>query len=101
MKTIQGTPKFDSIFLGEVTLNLLAYPDVHMTATAGYIDSKTGKRFGSTQFTGGWSQATLTKLNELLDEMEHDVASQVFESGSTIHGGGQDAYPTSDGIPQL
>jgi hypothetical protein len=101
VKTVQGTPKFDSIFLGEITLNLLAFPDVHMTATAGYIDSKTGKRFGSTQFSSGWSQATLTKLNELLDEMEKDVAAQVFEGGTPIRGGGQDAYPTSDGIPQL
>jgi hypothetical protein len=101
VKTVQGTPRFDSIFLGEVKLNLLAFPDIHMTATAGYIDSETGKTFGSTQFTTGWSQATLTKLNELLDEMEQDVASQVFRDGSTIRGGAAPALPTSDGIPQL
>lgn len=101
MKTVSGTPRFDSIFLGEVNLNLLAFPDVHMTATAGYIDSKTGKKFGSTQFTGGWSPTTLTKLNEFLDEMERDIAAQVFDGPSPIRGGGQDVYPTSDGVPQL
>lgn len=101
MKTVKGTPKFDSIFIGEVKLNLLSFPDVHMAVTAGYMDSETGKTFGSTQFTTGWSQSTLTKLNELLDEMEQDIASQVFMEGSTIRGGAAPALPTSDGIPQL
>jgi hypothetical protein len=101
MKTVKGTPRFDSIFIGEVKLNLLAFPDVHVTATAGYMDSETGKTFGSTQFVSGWSQTTLNKLNDLLDEMEQDIASQVFKEGSPIRGGVAPASPTSDGVPQL
>lgn len=100
MKTIAGKPKFDSVFLGEVRLGLLSYPQVHMEVTAGYSDSKSGQRFGSLSLLGGWSPATLAKLGEFLEALEQDVASMVFE-GTTIDSGQVTASPTAGGIPEL
>jgi hypothetical protein len=100
VKTVQGRPKFDAIFLGEVTLNVLAFPDVHLSVTAGYIDSKSGRRYGSMTKLGGWSPETLRKLNDFLEALEVDVAAEVFDGGAT--GGGQEPLTTTtDGIPGL
>ena len=100
MKTVQGKPKFDAIFLGEIQLNVLSFPDIHLSVTAGYIDSKTARRYGSMNKLGGWSPETLRKLNEFLESVELDVAAEVFDGGAT--GGGQEPLTTTtDGIPGL
>ena len=100
MKTIGGRPRIDSIFLGEIQLNVLAYPDIHLSVTAGYLDSKTGRRYGSTTKHGGWSPETLKRLASFLEAVEEDVAADVFEGGSTGSGPEPIATPT-DGVPGL
>lgn len=101
MRTVHGTPRFDSVYLGEVKVELVNFPQVHMTVVAGYADSKTNQRYGSLTLLGGWRPETLAKLGEFLDALEQDVASLVFEGVSTTGGGADTAEPTSDGIPQL
>jgi hypothetical protein len=100
LKTVSGTPKFDSIFLGEIQIDLLASPDIRMQATAGYLDSKTGRRFGSTNKLGSWSPETLLRLNALIESIETDVAADIFEGVAT--GGGLTTIATPiDGVPGL
>lgn len=100
MKTVSGSPKFDSIFLGEIQIDLFAVPDIRMQATAGYVDSKTGRRYGSMTKLGTWSPETLLRLNALIESIETDVAAEVFEGVTT--GGGQDPIATPmDGVPGL
>jgi hypothetical protein len=100
LKTISGAPKFDSIFLGEIQIDLHATPDIRMQAVAGYLDSKTGRRFGSTTKMGSWSPDTLLKLNALIESIETDVAADIFEGVAT--GGGDRTIATPiDGVPGL
>ena len=100
MKTGSGKPSFDSIFLGEIRIDLLAQPDVFVQVVAGLMNSTTGRRFGSIQKRSGWSPNTLQKLAALLEAVEEDVAAEVFDGGSTSGGGGS-IDTTTDGIPGL
>lgn len=100
MRTVKGTPKIDGIFLGEVKLNLLNFPDVHMEAVVGYVESETGRRLGSTTKLGGWSQETLNRLNAFLESLEQDVATDLLSSATTASGSGVAPY-TADGVPAL
>lgn len=100
MKTLLGRPKFDAIFLGEIQLDVLAHPDIHLRVVAGYVDSKTGRRYGSMNKLGGWSSETLKRLDAFMEAVELDVAAEVFSDGAT--GGGLDPIATpTDGIPGL
>jgi hypothetical protein len=100
MKTIGGVPKIDALFIGEVRIDLLAFPDVNLAATIGYVDSKSGRRLGSVQRMTAWSPATMLALNALIDSMEQDVANDLFVGGTA--GSGLEApAPTSDGVPGL
>lgn len=100
MKVVFGKPKFDSVFLGEVKVSVLTYPQIYMTVVVGYQESKTGQRFGSLSLDGGWSPATMAKLEAFLMALQDDVAGLVFEDG-TIPGGQGAATPTSSGVPEL
>ena len=101
MKTVQGTPRINAVYIGEIQLDLLSYPDVHMSATVGYVDTGTGRRFGSFNKLGGWSQKTLQALNTFIEALEEDAANDVFVEGSTSHGGPEPEAATSDGVPGL
>lgn len=99
MKTISGTPKIDSIFLGEIHIDLLG-ADVSMRVVVGYQDSKSQRRLGSTTKMAGWSTDTIQKLQVFIESVENDVANELFETGTT-GGGDSGVSPTTDGIPQL
>ncbi len=101
MKTVSGTPKINAVFLGEINIDLLSVPDVHMVASIGYVDTRTGRRFGSFQKIGGWSPKTLAALNAFIEAMEEDAAADVFEGGEATSGGIAVSEPTSDGVPGL
>jgi hypothetical protein len=99
VKTIAGAPKIDTIFLGEVHIDLLG-AETSMRVVVGYQDSKSGRRMGSTTKLANWSPETIQKLREFLEAVENDAASELFDTGTT--GGGVDAgLATTDGIPQL
>jgi hypothetical protein len=100
VRTAQGSPKFDALFLGEVRLNVLAAPDIHLEVVVGYLDSKTGRRFGSFTKPGGWGPETLRCLAAFLEAVETDVAAEVFEGGAT-GGGSATTETTIDGTPGL
>jgi hypothetical protein len=102
MKTVTGgTPKFDSVFLGEIQIDLLAAPDIRMSVTAGYVDSKTGRRLGYMTKLGTWSQETLTRLNALIESIEVDTIADVFEGTATTNGGLDVIATPTDGVPGL
>lgn len=100
MRPVYGKPKFDAIFLGEIQLEVLAYPDVHLRVVAGYVDSKTGRRYGSMNKLNGWSPETLKRLADFMESIETDVAADVFEGGAT-GGGPEPIATTTDGVPGL
>ena len=86
---IAGTPKFNGIAIGSLSANANR-PTLHLEATAGFVDSKSGETYGWTKGDGQlWSRATMMKLRELMDSMEEDLAKRHFSddglrsSGST------------------
>ena len=101
MKHVAGVPKMDSIYVGEVQLDLHAVPDIHMLVRFGYAESKTGRRFGSSTKLGGWSPATLQALSAFIDALEEDIANDCFDGASTSPGGEGTSSSTSDGVPGL
>jgi len=101
MRTVLGKPKFDAIFLGEIYIEVLAYPDVHLRVVAGYADTKNGRRYGSMNKLNGWSPETLKRLDALMESIENDVAAEVFEEGTSTGGGPAPIATPTDGIPGL
>lgn len=108
---IKGSPKFDGIAIGTMSVNANGN-QLHMEATAGFVDSKTGETHGWTKGEGRvWSKATMMKLRELMDFMEEDLANIHFgesmmkstnTSGSTgvdVKGIGE--HIGSDGVPSV
>lgn len=91
-----GIPRIDGVAIGEVSINLLS-PTVHLTAKYALINSQTAERFGAGNRNSNWSDATLTKLGELIEAMENDVCLEVFT------GGVGEVAPTTDGVhePEL
>lgn len=80
MKT--GTPKFDSLSIGELAANFMQGPGViSMKAKVAFINSKTGATHGFTHHEQ-WSPATIAKLKELAELMEEDVSRVQFSEAS-------------------
>jgi hypothetical protein len=100
MKTVNGRPRFDSIFLGQITVELLSVPDLHLQATFGYAGSKDQRRYGQSSRSAGWSPETLKRLNALVESIEQDIASDIFE-GVTSPGGETEGDPPIDSVPGL
>lgn len=69
---IKGTIKFDGLALGE--LNITFLEGLRISATAAFINSKTGATHGSTKKHGQWSTATLAAVRELRAAIEQDIA---------------------------
>ena len=100
MRVSTGKLKIDGIFLGEIQLDLFDQENINMRVTAGYIDSKTRRKYGSTSKMGGWSPETLRCLNAFIEAVEKDIAADVFEGEST-GSGIEDIATTIDGVPGL
>jgi hypothetical protein len=99
MRTVKGSPKIDGLFIGEVKVNLLNFPDVQMEVVIGYIESESGRRLGSTSKLGGWSPETLSRLNAFIESVEQDAADDVMKT-TTASGSGVVPY-TTDGVPGM
>jgi hypothetical protein len=77
-----GSPRFDALAVGEVTINLLG-PTINMTAKAAFIDSVTGSTCGWTNNTQ-WSHETIAKMKELTLLLERDIAHNHFSGSSEV-----------------
>lgn len=101
MRSLPGRTKIDSIFLGEVEISLLSFPDVFLQVKVGLMEKESGKKWGSTMVSGGWSPTTLQRLNDFVEALEQDVAATLLEGGAPSPSGQDPATPTSDGVPGL
>ena len=99
MRTVQGIPRIDAAFIGELRIVMFNFPDVQMEATIGYLDSTQQRRLGSTTKLGGWSSETLNRLAAFIESAEQDVAADLFKT--TTSGGSSGIAPLPDDIPAL
>jgi hypothetical protein len=75
---IKGIPRFDGIAIGQLSANFNR-ETLHLEATAGFVDSKTGETHGWTKGDGRmWSKETMQKLLELREAMESDFSRLHF-----------------------
>ena len=98
MKIVAGIPRINGVYVGEVALDLRT-DQVNFVVTAGFIDTSTGRRFGSFTKMGGWSPETLKKLTDFISGLEDDLAADVF--GSTTASGDEAIATPIDGVPGL
>lgn len=89
---VTGTPAFDGVAVLEMDGVSFITSDVSLTAHAAFVNTKTGKTYGSTTCRS-WSKRTLELLQELRSSMEQDVASLVFEAGAGDNALKADAPP--------
>lgn len=88
---IRGTARFDGLVVGEVTANFMG--GTTLSGKAAFVSSSNGQTHGWTTGTGGWSKATLAKLQELRELMEVDLAALHFSDAESA--GGQTAGVSS------
>ncbi len=87
--TVKGTLKADALTIARITLDFLQNP-IKTHALAGLVDSRTGDTFGWTEVDGGaWSPETRTKIQELRESMERDIAKRVFTSAGIDESNGK------------
>jgi hypothetical protein len=90
---IRGTPKFDGMAVGEITVVFTGL-QLQFEAKAAFIDSKTGETHGWTKATAAsWSPTTIDKLRELRALMELDLGKLHLEGGGEILVGPPGAVP--------
>lgn len=108
---IKGAPKFNGIAIGTMSVNANGN-QLHLEATAGFVDSRTGETHGWTRAEGRvWSKATMLKLRELMNFMEEDlakihfgearVASAGTKSSTGIDVVGLSEHLSSDGVQSV
>ena len=73
---IRGTPQFDGIAAGEVSMNFMG-ASFRMTAKAAFVNSKTGQTHGWTTHET-WSPAIIEKVKELRALLEAEIAQSHF-----------------------
>ena len=96
-----GVCRIDGVLLGELKLNLLVEQRAVLEAVYALVNTKTGSRYGRGTRNANWSAETLAKVSELVQAIERDILSDVFEGGTTSPGGEADSAYTSDGIQGL
>jgi hypothetical protein len=80
---IDGTPKFSSLALKEITADISAN-NIALVGKAGFVNRTNGATHGWTKAEGSvWSRATIEKLLELKELMEKDLATLHFQEFST------------------
>jgi hypothetical protein len=77
-----GIPRFNALTILEIEGIDYRAGAPALVAHAAFVDTRTGKTFGSTVGRVGWSAMTLAKLEELRLSMEEDMARLVFEEDS-------------------
>lgn len=76
-----GTPRFNTLVIAKVTVDLTRTPSA-ITAEAAFVNDTTGHTHGWTRGDGGvWSEETRTRLRALCDSMERDLAKMHFSDG--------------------
>lgn len=82
--TVRGTPNADALNIAQIEVDYLQNP-VKVRALAALVNEGTGATVAWTEGSGGvWSQETLTKLRELIESMENDLANKVFLDGASV-----------------
>lgn len=97
MKTSSSRCKVDSVVVGEIHYVAIGEKPLPLTAKFGMVSSQSGTSFGSgLMYT--WSQATNTKLQELIESMEADIQTALFDEVAPSVPSGQSE---EDKIPEL
>jgi hypothetical protein len=96
-----GKCKIDGVEVGELTFVGIGSPTPVLSVKYAYVFAETGDRMGYSNRNLGWSERTLSLLNDLLLSVEEDVAREVFDLSTTTGGVLASTDPTTDSIPSL
>lgn len=98
--SVDGTPKFGTISVRELTAELLQ-SGPSLIGKAAFVDRTTGHTHGWTQGTGAvWSPETRALLMQLVESMEQDLANLHFLGGSSGPSGREESKPLFSGIAE-
>lgn len=72
---IKGVVRFDGLTISNIMVDFTKQ-QLHIEATAAFVDSNTGETHGWTKAGGRvWSKESMQKLKELTELMERDLAN--------------------------
>lgn len=100
MTKSEGKCKVDGVAVLEVAVNLLGHT-TSLSAKYALSNSESGDRFGAGNRNANWSADTFEKLHALIDSMERDVCTDLFEGGATIGSVEEVVEDATDGVPGL
>lgn len=95
-----GKCKIDGVEIGDVRLHMFGTSPT-LYAKYAFSNTNSGSRFGSGRRTQNWSESTWAKVRELLQSMEQDIVSELFEGEATTGSVEEKAPPTTDDVPSL
>lgn len=101
MTKADGRCKIDAVEVGELEFKALGPHPPVLDVKYAYANAATGDRYGSARRNQNWSERTLKILSSLVESIEADVASTVFEDSATIRSVEGLDSPTTDSIPSL
>lgn len=98
--SIDGTPKFGTIAVKEITADITA-STLTLSCKAAFVDRTSGSTHGWTWGEGGiWSQETKDRLRALQESMENDLARLHFQEGGEMQVTRHSAQPQLGGIAE-
>ena len=98
MTKSQARCRIDAVGVGELQVNLLT-PHPVLEAKYALMNSETAQRMGAGN-RNVWSEETMSKLFELIAQMEKDICMDVFGEATTDSVVAFDDH-FSDGVPGL
>lgn len=95
MFKVEGTPKFDTIMLGNLTVNRVDQPTDLVVAKFALLKASTHQSMGWTQLEGrGFlSDKSKTLLAQLIESLEHDAAHTLYEIDKQLKENGDGYEP--------
>lgn len=105
MRKSLGSSRIDSVDIGKIDIDLFTkkvegMDGAVMSAKYALIISEDGSRVGAGN-RNIWSEATLSKLRDLIVSMENDICIDVFGGSPTTDGAVAPVEDTPDGVDGL
>jgi hypothetical protein len=81
-----GSCRIDGVEVGELSYISIGLPSPVLAVKYAYVNSTSGSRLGHGTRNTEWSETTQQRLQSLLQSIEQDIATAVFEQGTTTAG---------------
>ncbi len=81
--TVRGTLKSDALVIARINIDFMTNPAKVFAAAALIVEKQIAQPIGWTESSSAWSPETLSKLRDLRESMERDLARALFVEGAS------------------